>query len=65
MDANVGDHIIIESNKVGGARRGGEVLDVLHGASGDHFRVRWEDGHESIMYPSSDATVEPANLPRR
>jgi hypothetical protein len=21
-----------------------------------HFRVRWDDGHESLFYPSSDAT---------
>lgn len=57
MDAQVGDHIVVESNKVGAARKSGEVLEVLGGAGGKHYRVRWEDGHESIVFPSSDASV--------
>jgi hypothetical protein len=57
MDAQVGDCIIVESNKVGGARKSGEVLEVIGGAGGRHYRIRWEDGHESIVFPSSDATV--------
>lgn len=58
MEAHAGDRIIIESRKVGGGRKSGEVVEVISGASGAHYRVRWDDGHESIMYPSSDATVE-------
>ena len=57
MDANVGDRIIVESNKVGGARKSGEVTEVIDGAGGRHYRVVWEDGHESIVFPSSDASV--------
>jgi hypothetical protein len=57
MDAHVGDRIIVESNKVGGARKTGEVLEVIDGAGGRHYRIRWEDGHETVMFPSSDATV--------
>lgn len=58
MDAHVGDRIIFESRKVGGGRKTGEVAEVMTGASGPHYRVRWEDGHESIVYPSTDAFVE-------
>ncbi len=58
MDASVGDRIIVESRKVGGGRKCGEVVDVLEGSGGRHYRVRWDDGHESITYPSSDAFVE-------
>jgi uncharacterized protein DUF1918 len=58
MEAQVGDRIFIESRKVGDARRSGEVVEVLSGPGSDHYRVRWHDGHESIFYPSSDATVE-------
>lgn len=57
MNANVGDHIVLESNKVGGTRRSGEVLEVIEGSGGQHYRVGWQDGHESIVYPSSDASV--------
>jgi hypothetical protein len=57
MDANVGDRIIVESKKVGSARKSGEVREVIDGAGGKHYRVVWEDGHESIVFPSSDASV--------
>ncbi len=57
MEAHVGDRIIIESNKVGSGRKSGEVREVIDGAGGKHYRVGWEDGHESIVFPSSDAAV--------
>ena len=58
MQARVGDRIVIASRKVGDPRRGGAVVEVLTGPENDHYRVRWDNGHESIFYPSSDATVE-------
>jgi hypothetical protein len=57
VDAHVGDHIIVESRKVGGGRKSGEVVEVIDGAGGRHYRIRWDDGHESVVYPSSDAFV--------
>jgi hypothetical protein len=57
MDAEVGDRIVVESRKVGGGRKTGEVAEVVSGTSGHHYRVRWDDGHESIVYPSTDAFV--------
>jgi hypothetical protein len=57
MDAHVGDRIIIESHKVGTPRKEGEVREVIDGPSGRHYRIGWADGHESIVYPSSDASV--------
>ena len=64
MDAHVGDQIIVESRKVGGGRKTGEVAEVMQGAGGQHYRVHWDDGHESIVYPSSDAFVVGASEPR-
>lgn len=58
MDAHVGDRIVVEPRKVGGGRKTGEVAEVVNGTSGQHYRVRWDDGHESIVYPSTDAFVE-------
>ena len=63
MEARVGDHIVVESRKVGNPRRSGAVVEVLTGPDNDHYRVRWDDGHESILYPSSDATVEHSRSP--
>lgn len=55
MDAQKGDRITVESNKVGGTTRTGEVVEVILGASGAHYVVRWEDGRETTFFPSSDA----------
>lgn len=57
MDAQVGDQIVVESNKVGAARKLGQVVEVLDAPGGQHYRVAWEDGHESIVFPGSDASV--------
>ena len=56
MEAQKGDRITVESNKVGGAVRTGEVVEVIHGATGggDHYVVRWEDGRQTTFFPSSD-----------
>lgn len=58
--ARVGDLVIVEGHKVGEGRRTGEVLEVLGEAGHEHYRVRWEDGHESVFYPSNDATIQHA-----
>ena len=65
MDAQIGDRITIDSNRVGGGQRRGEVVDIIAGAAGIHYRVRWDDGHETTFFPSSDATVEQGQSSRR
>ena len=55
-----GDVITIHGHRVGEAGRTGEVLEVLGEPGHEHLRVRWDDGHESLFYPSSDAVVVPA-----
>ena len=60
MHARTGDRIVVESAHVGQARREGEVLEVVpgeHEHEGEHYRVRWDDGHESTYFPSSDCRV--------
>jgi hypothetical protein len=51
----------VHGHHLGEASRTGEILEVLGEAGQLHYRVRWEDGHESLFYPSSDATVRPAH----
>jgi Domain of unknown function (DUF1918) len=60
MDAAVGDHFVIDGNKIGQSRRNGEVVEVLgfFVSSRPHFRVRWEDGHETIYVPGPGATLQ-------
>jgi Domain of unknown function (DUF1918) len=58
MDAHVGDRITIESNRVGGGQRSGKVVEVITSPGGNHYRVRWDDGHETTFFPRSDATVQ-------
>ena len=58
MHASTGDRIVIESRYVGQPRRQGEVIEVAPGSGGpEHYRVRWDDGHESTYFPSSDCHV--------
>ena len=67
IDGQVGDTLVIEGRHVGDQQRSGEILEVLGGADHHHYLVRWEDGHESIFYPSNDATIRQAVVhhPRR
>lgn len=56
------NRISVDSRTVGGAPRRGEVLEVLGDPDRPRYRVRWEDGHESIVSPTSGVSV---SLPRR
>ena len=60
MQAEVGDHIVIETTQLDAARRHGEVVEVIGENDRRHYRVRWQDGHESVYFPGPDARVTPA-----
>jgi hypothetical protein len=60
MDAQVGDQYIVNSRVPGKPPRVGEIVECIgRGGLTPHFRVQWPDGHQSIVFPSSDARVEP------
>ena len=52
-----GDEIVITGHSVGDAPRTAVILEVLGEPDHERFRVRWEDGHESIFFPAEDATI--------
>lgn len=52
-----GDLIEITGHSVGDAPRRAEILEVIGDPGHEHFRVRWEDGHESIFFPGEDAVI--------
>lgn len=55
--ARQGDRIVVESVHLDAGRRSGEVLEVLGDGETRHYRVRWQDGHESVYFPGPDARV--------
>lgn len=59
---NVGDRIVVESEKVGSPPRRGEVT----GVSGRMLSVRWESGEESTFVPAAGSlrVEEPADQSR-
>ena len=50
----------IESRGVHGqAPRRGEIIEVLGREGHEHYRVRWDERHESIVYPADGVIVTP------
>lgn len=60
MHANVGDRLLVESGSAETHRREGEVLEVRGSDGGPPYLVKWEDGHEGLVFPGPDAHVLPA-----
>jgi hypothetical protein len=60
MKAEVGDRIVVETEKAAQSGRSGVIEEILDEDSG-RLRIRWDDGHESILTPSAGAaTIMPA-----
>jgi Ala-tRNA(Pro) deacylase len=53
-----GDVVEVSGRRVGEPPRLGEILEVLGRPDHPHYRVRWEDGHESILYPGETTTIK-------
>jgi hypothetical protein len=53
MTATVGDRIIVESNKVGQKAREGVILEVITTPASSHYRVQWDDGVETTLWPGA------------
>jgi hypothetical protein len=54
-----GDLVIVSGHRVGDTEQLGEVIEVLGDDRRHHYRVRWDDGRESVFFPGSDATIRP------
>jgi hypothetical protein len=52
MIGNVGDTIVIESERADATGRRGVIEEVFRDQP-PRYRVRWEDGHMSILTPSA------------
>src|SRR6478736_1101815 len=59
MSVHVGDRIVVESERASQPSRAGVIEEVLH-EDPSRVRVRWDDGHTSILTPSAGvATITP------
>lgn len=51
------DVIEVAGRRVGDVPRTGEILEVLGTPGHVHYRVRWDDEHESVFYPAGDTQI--------
>jgi len=57
-DTRAGDWI--ECRGVHGqAPRRGEIIELLGRDGHEHYRVRWDEEHESIVYPNDGVIITP------
>ena len=48
----------IEVNVIGGGpSRRGQILEVLGAPGHEHYRVRWDEEHESLHFPAQGTRV--------
>ena len=60
MKAVAGDRIIIRGHTVESADRHGQILEVRGVDGAPPYLVKFDDGHETIMFPGRDFAVEKA-----
>ncbi len=65
MEGRVGDSIVVESERADQTHRTGVIEEVLQ-PEPPRYRVRWEDGHESILTPAAGAArIEHKEPPKK
>lgn len=58
MQAAVGDRLHVHGRTVGAAEQVGEIVEVRGADGGPPYLVRFDDGHEGLVFPGPDAVVE-------
>lgn len=58
MKAALRDRIIVRGRTVGAADRHGEIIEIRGEEGAPPYVVRFDDGHESIIFPGGDFVVE-------
>jgi hypothetical protein len=56
MRPHVGDRIVVEAERVTQASRSGVIEEIVR-EDPPRVRVRWDDGHTSVLAPSSGAAT--------
>lgn len=60
MRARVGDRVHVHGRVVGAPDPSSEIIEVRGPDGGPPYLVRHQDGHEALVFPGPDATIEPA-----
>ena len=58
MRAAAGDRLHVHSRSVGATPQLAEVLEVQGTDGAPPYLVRYENGHEAIVFPGPDCTIE-------
>ncbi|HEY5223095.1 MAG TPA: DUF1918 domain-containing protein [Microbacteriaceae bacterium] len=61
MQAATGERILIRGKTVDNPDRHGEILEVRGEDGAPPYLVRFDDGHETLIYPGPDCVVERAS----
>jgi hypothetical protein len=56
--ARIGD-LIDARGLHGHPTRRGAIIELLGSAGHEHYRVQWDDQHESIVYPTDSVIITP------
>jgi len=59
VTAEPGDVVVVHGHSTGDPARTGVILEVLGAPDHEHYRVRWDEEHESLFWLGSDARVRP------
>lgn len=57
MHAQIGDRVVIHGRAVGSPNRTGEVIGTKGSEETPLLVVRYDDGHETILLPSTDCEI--------
>jgi hypothetical protein len=55
MAFEVGKRVVAESESTDRRRRPGVIEEVIRGDPSPRYRIRWDDGHETVYTPASGA----------
>jgi Domain of unknown function (DUF1918) len=55
MELKVGSRVKVESESTAQRPRMGVIEEVVREAPSPRYRIRWDDGHESIYTPAAGA----------
>ncbi|GHD44188.1 DUF1918 domain-containing protein [Mycetocola manganoxydans] len=58
MRTTAGERIVIRGQSVGAPDRHGQILEVRGDEGQPPYLVRFDDGHESLVYPGPDCVIE-------
>ncbi|MQY31798.1 DUF1918 domain-containing protein [Nocardia aurantia] len=59
MQAKVGDQVVMHGRAVGMADHGGEIVEVRGNDGAPPYVVRFDDGHEGLVFPGPDCLIRP------